>query len=124
MGPLLKVLPALVSWVILISIVFQLDYPPSLTQATPLQLLGFFIPLFFAISFTLNLAFKNIIISTIITTGAIFLLILKALGALNIVTGAITAIAVFLIAGSIRKKKTSLTYKTKIPKLKNLRRKK
>ncbi|MBI2017576.1 hypothetical protein HYS92_00850 [Candidatus Daviesbacteria bacterium] len=121
----IKVLPALISWAIFIFAVLYIPYPETLTQATIFQILGFFIPLFLAITLTLNIFLKNIFISFSISLGITMLLLLKALGSLNLVTGILTIISVGLLISYFRKiKKHKLTLESKIPKLKSFSRQK
>ena len=116
-----KFLPALIFWGIFIYVVLQIPYPESLTQANYTQLLYFFIPLFLATILTLNLILKNILISTSISLGFIFLLFLKALGSLNLITGILTLIPFGLLISYFKKtKRHSLTNYSKIPKLTKL----
>ncbi|MDD5147595.1 MAG: hypothetical protein PHV63_03575 [Candidatus Daviesbacteria bacterium] len=116
-----KIIPALIFWGIFILVVLQVPYPESLTQANYIQLIPFFVPLYFALSFTLNIFLKNIFSSGSFSLGLIFLLILKALDTLNIVTGLLTAVATYLLFSYFRKiKKRSLTKLSKIPKLTQL----
>lgn len=117
-----RIFPFLLCWGIVGFVVLQVPYPDSLAQSTPIQFSSFFIPLFFAISFTINLFLKNILSSSVISLGVIFLLILKALGSLNIVSGALITVAVGLLVSYFQKITTrNLTNKSKIPKLTQLR---
>lgn len=117
-----KIFPALLLWGIFIFVIFQIPYPENLTQANILQILGFFVPLFLAVSLTINIFLKNIFLSSSLSLGIIFLLVLKALDSLNLVTGAIIVIATTLLVSYFRKiKKKSLTKLPKIPKLTNMR---
>jgi len=118
-----KIILVFFSWSIFILVVLKVDYPQSLPQASTFQLLAFFTSFFLASTSTLYLALKRLLPSVVFSVGIILLLLLKALGVLNIVTGVIVIIAVFLVAGSF-KKKSSLTKQTKEPKLKNLLRRK
>ncbi len=116
---ILRFLPVIFFWTIFIFIVLQVPYPESLTQATIIQLLSFFIPLFLALVFTLNLFIKKIIISLTLSFGIISFLILKALDSLNFVTGMLTIISAVLLISYFRKVKFSdLTKDGRIPKLK------
>lgn len=109
-------------WGFFIFVILQIPYPESITQAKSQQLLFFFIPLFLAITFTLNIFLKNIFISTSLSLGLIFLLILKSLDSLNLVTGILTVVAVGLLISYFKKiKKKSLTKWGKIPKLTRLK---
>lgn len=119
---LIKIIPSIASWVTFIYVVLQVPYPESITQANITQLLSFFIPLFLAATLTLNIFLKNIFISTSLSLGLIFLLILKALYSLNLVTGILTAVAIGLLVSYFRKmKRSNLTKWPKIPRLTRLR---
>lgn len=118
-----KITIALVFWAIFTIIIFQIPYPENLSQANILQILGFFVPLFLAVSLTTNIFLKNIFLSASLSLGIIFLLTLKALDSLNLVTGTIIIIAVILLLSYFRKSKR-LTKLPKIPKLSRLQRRK
>ncbi len=119
---LLKIIPRLIFWVIFLYVVLQVPYPESLTQANLQQLLLFFIPLFLAITLTLNLISKNIFIAGSISLGLIFPLLLKALDSFNLVTGFLILISVALLVSYFKKiKKRNLTKWPKIPKLHAMR---
>lgn len=120
-----KIIPALIFGAIFILEVLQVPYPETLTQANILQILGFFIPLFLAISFIVNLFINNIFSSASISLGINILLILKALGSLNIVTAILVIISVGLFVSYFRKiKGRSLTKLPKVPKLTHWRKQK
>lgn len=122
---LIKIAPTLIFWGIFGYVILQVPYPDTLTQANLQQLLFFFIPLFFAIILTLNIILKNIFSSASISLGLVFLLILKALDSLNLVTGVLTVIAVGLLISYFRKmNRRSLTKLSKISKLTHLRKEK
>lgn len=126
---MLKLLPKflliLFFWGIFILVILQIPYPNSLTDTSALQLLAFFVPLTFALSFTINLFLKFLPYSFSISLGIILLLLLKALSALNIVTGVIIVLAVGLLISyfSKIKKGKRLTTTLKIPRLTRLRKK-
>lgn len=101
-------IPALLFWGVFIFVIFQVPYPESLTQASLFQVLAFFIPLFLALTFTL---------SAPIALGVVFLLLLKALDALNFVSVALVVTAVVLLL------RVRLTSSGKISKLTSLQRK-
>ena len=125
MNLFLEILLALIFWGVFAYVVLQIPYPNSLTQATPLQLLSFFTSLFLAITFTLNVFLTFLLLSIILALGIIFLLILKALDSLNLVTAILTLIAVGLLFSYFRKNKDKgLTSQSKIPKLTTLLRRK
>lgn len=142
MSFLSKAIPAIFFWGIFGFVVFKIPYPESLTQASLIQLIPFFVSLYLALVFTSNIFLKNILSSSSISLGLIFLLILKALDSLNIVTGVLTTVAAYLLFSYFQKiKKRSpstlryhsgqassgsknLTKLPKIPKLTSLRRNK
>lgn len=118
----LKFIPAIFLWGIFIFVVLQIPYPESLTQANLTQLFAFFIPLFLALSTTINIFLKNILLSFSFSLGLVFLLTLKSLNSLNIVTAILTVVATYLLTSYFRKaKKKNLTSHTKIPKLTHIR---
>lgn len=100
-----KVLPVILFWGIFALVVLKVSYPQTLSQASLFQLSAFFIPLYLALSLTFNLFLKNILISASISLGLIFLLILKALDSLNLVTGVLIIIATYLLISYFRKAK-------------------
>ncbi len=121
-------------WGIFALVILYIPYPESLTQANWTQITPFFIFLYLTLVFALNIFLKNIFISSSIALGLIFLLTLKALDSLNLVTGVLTIIAVGLLISYFRKVKRhdpppssgfkNLTKLPKIPKLTSLRRNK
>lgn len=118
-----KVIPAVLLWGFFAFAVSQVPYPQTLTQATLFQLFSFFIPLFLALTITLNLFLKKIFSSSSISLGLMCLLILKSLDSLNLVTSLLILVAVYLLVSYFKKTKRSLTKLPKIPKLTRLRRK-
>lgn len=118
----LKIIPSLFFWGIFIFVVLQIPYPETITQANAIQLFSFFIPLFLAISLTLNIFLKNIFISGSISLGIIFLSFLKALNSLNFVTAILVILSAGLLISYFRKiKRRNLTKWPKIPRLTNMR---
>lgn len=97
MPTFLKIILSLISWGVFLYVLFFIEYPESLTQASPFQLLAFFTPLYFAISFSLYLIIKNLAVCLVISLGIILLLILKALDSLNFVSGGLAILSVFLL---------------------------
>ncbi len=114
-----KLIPILICGLIFSWVVFQIKPPTTFTTATIFQLALFFIPLFFLLFFIFNLILDFILLSLTISVGIMLLLTLAGLHYLNILTGAVTLLAIFLIIKSL-KKPTKITYKTKIPRLKKL----
>lgn len=109
-------------WGVFAYVIYTTPYPESLTLANIIQISSFFIPLFFAMTFSLNVFFKNFLVSSSISSGLIFLLILKGLNSLNIVTGALIIISTGLLVSYFKKlRKRNLTKLPKIPKLTQLR---
>lgn len=91
--------PVLFSWLIFILVIFNVQYPQSITQAAFSQLFALFVPLYLSITLTLHLVIKNWVISLLVSLGLLILLILKTLDSLNLVTGALTILAIgFLIS--------------------------
>lgn len=105
MNFLIKIFPALFFWGIFGFVILQVSYPESITQAGFLQLSLFFIPLFLAFLFTLNILLNNIFIVESASLGIILLLILKALDSLNIITGSLITVSVGLLISYFRKRK-------------------
>lgn len=105
---ILKTIPALIFWGIFAGVVLIVPYPDSFTQANLNQILPFFISLFLAFTFTLNIFLKNILQSFSIALALIFFLILKALDSLNLVTDILTLAAAGLLFSYFRKAKAGL----------------
>lgn len=105
MNFLIKIFKALFFWGVFGLVISQVPYPQNITQADFLQLSLFFIPLFLAILFTLNIFFNNIFIAGSASLGIILLLILKALDSLNIITGSLIIVSVGLLISYFRKRK-------------------
>ena len=124
MSYLLKIFPILIFWSAFIYIILYVDYPKSLPSADSFQLLAFFIPLFLALTFTINLLLKFVPSSIFISLGLVLLLILKGLDSLNIVTSLITLIAVVLILSYLKTVKAKLPAKAKTGKVVNFPKKK
>lgn len=115
---ILKAIFALICWGIFIFVVLNIPYPESLTQANFTQIIPFFASLYLTLVFTVNILFKNILFSASVCLGVIFLLILKALASLNIVTGILIIIATYLLASYFRKaRRKGITKQLKIPKI-------
>jgi len=114
-----RVLLALIFWGMFTYVIFNVDYPKSITQANFFQLLSFFVPLFLSLIFSINIPVKNVFASTSISLGIIFLLLMKALDILNLVSFALTVIAVGLFLSYFKKTKRNrdLTSTSRIPKL-------
>lgn len=126
MSKLPKILLAILVWLIFALAVWQIPYPKSLTAANLGQVFAFFTPLFLAISFTIYIFLKPLLLSAIISLGIIFALVLKALDSFNLVTIALILVAEYLLVTSFKnsKGKTGLTKGAGIPKLRSLHRRK
>ena len=96
-----KVAP-LFLWGVFILVIIKIPYPQTISQANLVQLSSFFIPLFLALFFSFNLFFKNYIYSVFISSGLIFLLILKALDSLNLITGILVITIEYLLISYFR----------------------
>ncbi len=101
---LFKITSAIFFWGTFIIVIFKVPYPESLSQANIIQLLSLFIPLFLAVTLTFNIFIKNIFVSGSISLGLIFLLILKALDSLNLVTGILIMIIMYSLISYFRKR--------------------
>lgn len=127
-----KALPVMLLAGSFIIVLFVVPYPENLTQANLTQIIPFFASLYLTLTTIFNLIFKNILLSLSISLGLVFLLILNALDSLNILTGALTIVATFLLISYFWKGKgkslipiqSGLTNGSKIPKLTKLRRQK
>src|SRR3989344_997006 len=118
-----KIISALILLGIFLLVVFTVPYPNTISSANSFQLLTFFIPLFLFMVLTIGVFLKNIYISGSLSLGLIFLLILKSLDSLNLVTAILIIITIYLLVSSFRRaKRGSLTKWPKIPKITKLRR--
>ena len=126
-----RIITALIVWGIFVLVVLQIPYPDSLAQANSTQIITFFASLFLALTLTFNIFLKNILSSSAISLGLIFLFILKALDSLNLITGLLVIISAGLFVSYFLKAKRgsppinsgfkNLTKQAKIPKLTRLR---
>lgn len=123
MSIVFKILLALIFWGVFIFVIFFIDYPKSLTQASLFQVFPFFISLFLALTFTINIFLKFAVRSALISATIIIFLILQALQTLNLLTFLLTILAFGLLLSYFKKKK-GLTSTSKIPKLTSLQRRK
>lgn len=132
MKVLIRVFPLIIFWGTFIGVILFLPYPDSLPQASFLQMIAFFIPLFLAITFTVDLVLKNIPSSIAFSLGIILLLALKALKSVNSLYIILIVLAVGLLVSYFKSMRSpltrsgsnDLTSSSFVPKLKNLRRKK
>lgn len=120
---LIKITPPVLLWIVFFVVVLKIPYPDSLIKANLVQVSFFFFPLFAAITFSINIFLKNLLLSSSISLLIISLLLLKALDTLNLITGLITVVPIGLLISYFRKNKpVSLTSLSKIPKLHSTRR--
>lgn len=122
MAYFLKAIPALIFWGVFTLVIFTIPYPETLTSASSIQLLAFFIPLFLSLVFTFEIFIKFLPRSIALSFGLIILLILKPLGSLNLVSTSLTIVAIFLLISYFKKKR--LTSRSNVPKIRNLSRRK
>lgn len=100
-----KILPIIIFGGLLGLVVWQIQPPASLTEASFFQFLLFFIPLFLLLIFIFNLLFNFFIRSLILSLGIILLLIFKSLDLLNFVSSFLTILATILLIISFKKPK-------------------
>lgn len=102
-----RVILALFFWIIFIFVIFKIDYPKSLVDATLLQLTYFFLSFSLAITLTVNLLIKNFKLAMLLTLGIDLILILKGLSSLNIITLVVVLMAVALLGSYFKKNRVS-----------------
>lgn len=131
MSNLKKWLPILVPGITWGIVIWKLSPPSSLIEANSAQLILFFAPLFLLLVSIMNLYFNFYLKSIVVGLGIIILLVLQALGILNIVSFILTLIAVLLILKTLKKTTPKrrfgapkLTPQVKIPKLSHLEKQK
>lgn len=122
MPKLIKFALPVIFWASFAFVVLRVDYPDTITAASVFQLSSFFISLFFALLFTTRLLL-NFAFSLSVSIGIIILLVLKSLDSLNIVSIALTLIALYLLLSYFKKfkKPHGLTSSSKIPTLRSLK---
>ena len=130
----LRFLPILFFWGVFILVIFNVEYPNTIPEASLFQLVAFFLPLFLSLTFTVNLIIRNIPSSVAFSLGIILLLALKSLNSVNSLTVILVIIATVLLISYFktanqrpstkRSGSSDLTSNKFMPKLKNLRRKK
>lgn len=101
---LVKFLLALFFWGIFVYVIFQIPYPNSLTQASVFQLSAFFTPLFLALTSTINIFFKFLLRSVLISAALMVFLTLQALQTLSLLTFILTSVAFGLFISYFKKK--------------------
>lgn len=119
--PLLKkFVPVTLFAVILSWVIWQVEPPKSLTNATITHIIIFFLPLFFLLIFLTNLILRFYLKSLVLSFGIVLIFILQALAALNPVSFFLVSLAVILLIKSF-KKPASKNYQAKIPQLARLK---
>lgn len=121
MSKLKQFIPVCFSGILLSLVIWQVQPPQTLTQASPLQLIAFFIPLFLLISSTIFVIFQSIPLGIISGLIVILLLALKSLDLLNIITFIVILVAILFITKALKKDK-KVSYQAKIPKISQLKR--
>lgn len=98
-----KFLPILVLIGVISVVIWQVEPPKSLSQASFWQIGLFFVPLFLLFTLTINFLFHFYLKSVTISLGLTILLVLKSLDIFNIVTIILTILAIILITRSLKK---------------------
>lgn len=117
-----RLLPIFLFGAILALVIWQVEPPSSLTKASIIQLILFFVPLLLFLVSAWNLLCQFYLRSFILSLGTMLLITLKALDALTIISFFLTILATILIASSLKKPKNY--YQPKIPKLSPLKKQK
>ncbi len=103
---------------IFIYVILKVPYPTTLFSANFFQISSFFIPLFILLTFIFNVFLKNTPVSLSVSLGIILLLVLRGLDILNLITGGLILLVVYLLVSYFQKmKRKNLTKLPKIPKL-------
>ena len=84
-------------------VIYFVPPPKSWPDASILQILEFFIPLLFLITFLTDIFLDYLLKSFSIGLGGIVLITLESVGQLNIVTGVVAIIATALLTTSFKK---------------------
>lgn len=113
-----KLLPALIFGLTLGLVIYLIEPPKSLSQASPSQLGLFFIPLILLLTFLLNLYFKLWPKSLVAGMGVAILFLLQGGDSLNLLTGGLVFAITILVLKFIKKK--NHLYQPKISRLSRL----
>lgn len=100
-----KLIPIFFFAGIFIWVFLQTEPPKSLTSASVLQILLFFIPLFLLLTFSINIYFNFFIRSIFVSLGLTLLLIFKSLEMLNFVSVILTILGTVFLTVSFKKPK-------------------
>lgn len=96
-------------------VAWRTEPPKNLTDASFIQISLFFIPLFFLLTFILDLVLNFLLRSAFLSLGLIILLVLKTLGNLSFFNGGVTVLGTLLIVRSFQKS-PRYRYQAKTPK--------
>lgn len=120
-----KVLLTFAPLIALVLVIFYLPAPKSWPEATPIQILAFFLPLLLFFTFLSNILFSYLPHAFITGLGLMFLVVLYTAGQFNIFTsGVVIALIIISIKFFPRfRYKFRLTKGSKIPKISPLERK-
>lgn len=127
MSFLKRLIPTLVFGSIFTIVVYSVTPPQSWKEASIFQILSFFIPLLFFLTFLINLFFKYFPYSFIIACGFMILITLLSIGFLNPLSSILILLVIVLfikLYPKLRYPRLSLTNKYKIPRLSRFERKK
>jgi hypothetical protein len=116
---IVKIIIAILSLVILGFVIYYLNPPSSIGEASLGQLACLFSPFLIALVMIADLIYKFWIKSILVSAGITFLLILKIFDSLNFITGIITIFVVAIIIKALKKPTSS--GQSKIPKLSKLK---
>lgn len=111
-----KLLLPLIFWAAFIYIVNTFEPPQTFTQISLFQILLFFIPLFLAILFTINLIIRFLLFSLTISLAMCLLILLKGLGGLNPISGLLTLFAFGLLLSYLKQFKRKFQIRTRLTK--------
>lgn len=114
-----KIILALLPLVAVVAVVYYLPAPASWPQASPIQILAFFIPMLLFFTFLSNILYSYLPHAFLTGLGCMFLLVLQTSNQLNIWTGALVILVTILVVRFFPKinYKFKLTRGSKIPKL-------
>lgn len=114
-----KITLILIFGIIFAWIIFQIEPPQSLTTASTIQLVLFFLPLLLFLTFLINLFFQFWVRSLIIGLGITVMIALKGLDSLNLISLLLIFLAVFFLSRAF-KKNNKKAYQAKILKISKL----
>ena len=101
-------------WGVFIYIVNTFEPPQIFTQISLFQILLFFIPLFLALTFTINMLVRFLIFSFTIALALCLIILLKGIGGLNPISGLLTLFAFGLLLSYLKQFKRKFQIRTKL----------